>query len=154
MGAFAGLARVLALYDVEITKRRVLANVVGGAVVAIICGGLYAFFFPDKTANVLPIAAIAAAAGAVGFPWITSFIRERVEKHVETLDKRINRQVNVDQRLDESHKSESDDSIGTKKSLIDSQEFSEEEIKQMIEGARQRREKAAHELDITDESRK
>jgi len=147
-GAFAGLARVLSLYTTTFDKRRLLANVFGGAVVAIISGGLYVFAFPEKGANILIIAAISSAAGALGFPWIMAIVRGKVEDRLGLQDP-----DEITGRLAKSKMLEDEPEIYsmTTQKMIDSGEFTSEEIQQLLKEAR-RRSKKLKKQDVKDES--
>ena len=142
-GAFAGLARVLSLYDVKLTPRLAVSNILGGAVVAIVAGGFYTSMFPDKEANTLIIAAVSAAAGGLGFPWVIAFLRKTFENRVDSvIPPHQHRLKSAHQVVDET-----EFSVTTEK-MMDSGEFSDEEVAQMIEGARKRKEEAAKKLGI------
>ncbi len=152
-GAFAGLARVLCLYDITLDKLRILSNVIGGAVVAIMSGGLFVFFYPDQAPNMLVIAAISSAAGALGFPLIASFITQYVKGYVDAKVTVIPQQVEEETRK-QSHPrvADEDEFSSTTQRLIDSNEFNAEDIAQMVEEARARRQKIKEQLGIQDES--
>ncbi len=119
-GALASVGQLLSSAKI-LTTRRIFASLVAGITGGIVAGGLFGFSFPDYSQNHLLVACVGSAGGALGVHTIILYF---MLKHAPEILK------------NDSHP----DSTTVKK-LIESGEFTQEEIESLIAQARAKREK-------------
>jgi hypothetical protein len=121
-GSLASVGQLLSSAKI-LTKRRIIASMVGGITGGISAGFVFALSFPDLIQNYLLASGAGALGGVVGVHAILAYF---LAKHAPKI---LAQEAEAD--------------TTTVQKLIDSGEFTQAEIQSLIDAARKRREKAA-----------
>jgi 4-amino-4-deoxy-L-arabinose transferase-like glycosyltransferase len=126
VGAFGGLARLFNT-DVPITTRNAIKHSIGGAVAALSGGAFALWMAPELNEKIILLVGLGVMAGFMGINAVSEVMTKRFHHQLQT------------HHLPPSKSADSDSSEVRR--MMDSGEFTEEEIHQLIEEARHRRAK-------------
>jgi hypothetical protein len=128
VGAFGGLARLFNT-DVPITMRNAVKHAIGGAVAATVGSAFALWLDPTLNEKITLLIGLAVMAGFLGINAVSEILSKRLHYYHDHQEPRNRRQLEPQP-----------DSVEIRK-LIDSGEFTQEEIEKMVAEVKARRKK-------------
>ena len=128
VGAFGGIARLFNT-DAEITRRTLLKHAFGGAVAAVSGASVAMWLSPGLNEKITLLVGLGVMAGFLGINAVSEFVVRRLDAHLK--------RNHLEMRLTDSLEHDTD-SVELRR-MMNTNEFNEEELEQLLEHARDRR---------------